>query len=66
VSEALTTARSYKQASPVDGSRAVIRHHSGNPSDPERAAAFLRRWDAVREIHRRLRDDPAPLDADAR
>jgi len=63
VFDALSSARPYKPAWPLEGARAFVTDQAGRHFDPRCVAAFLAAWDEVVMIHSRFTDPdhPAPL-----
>lgn len=61
VFDALTSARPYKEAWPVEKARALLEDNCGTHFDPTCVDAFLAEWDAVLRIRAELADAPDVL-----
>lgn len=57
VFDALTSARPYKKAWPVEQARALLEEGRGRHFDPACVDAFLAEWDAVLDVKRRYQDE---------
>lgn len=57
VFDALTSARPYKAAWPVEKARALLEDNSGSHFDPACVGAFLAEWEAVLKVRAELGDD---------
>lgn len=58
VFDALTSARPYKRAWPVDEAATFIRQNAGQQFDPDCVNAFFAAWDQVLAIRERHQDEP--------
>lgn len=66
VFDALTSERPYKRAWSLEEARDTIVKGSGTQFDPDCVDAFVRRWDAVVEVHRgAASQSEAPMDQDS-
>lgn len=57
VFDALTSARPYKAAWPVERARALLEEQAGGHFDPDCVAAFLAVWDKVLEVKELFKDE---------
>lgn len=61
VFDALTSARPYKPAWPVERARQLLIDNSGSHFDPDCVEAFLSEWDEVLSIRAELNDDDVEM-----